>query len=327
MPAELIAQEPLQDRSGSRMLVLHRAEQRWEDREFRNLPEYLREEDCLVINNSKVFPSRLYGTRLQGTARLQVFLVEALTEDFRTWRALVRPGRKVTTGDRIRFSNALEADVVAWGEHGERTIHFGGDVDVLAEVQKIGHVPLPPYIHRSDTPQDRDRYQTTFARETGSVAAPTAGLHFTPEVLEQCRRAGAHIAEITLHVGLGTFAPLRSDEVEQNTLHAERYHVPCSELKQIRMARRRVAVGTTTVRALETVHSTGENAGTTNIFIYPGYSFQLVDSMVTNFHLPKSSLLMLVCAFAGREFTMSAYEHAVKEGYRFFSYGDCMLIL
>lgn len=327
LPEELIAQEPLPDRSASRMLVLHRSQQRWEDKNFRDLPHYLCQGDCLILNNSRVFPSRLYGTRSAGTARLQVFLVESLSQDHRTWRALVRPGRKVTRGDRIRFSDTLEAEVVAWGEFGERTVRFSEGVDVLAEVERIGHVPLPPYIHRSDVPQDRERYQTVFAKQSGSVAAPTAGLHFTPAMLDRCRAAGAEVAEVTLHVGLGTFAPLRSSSVEENTLHYEQYSVAAPELNRIASAGRRLAIGTTAVRTVESVYRSGEASGRTNIFIYAGFQFKAVNAMLTNFHLPQSSLLMLVCAFAGREFALAAYLHAVENRYRFFSYGDCMLIL
>ncbi len=308
------------------MLVLHRSEQRWEDRSFRDLPEYLQPGDCLILNNSRVLPSRLYGTRANGPARLQVFLIESVSDDGRTWRALVRPGRKVTPGDRIRFSETLETEVLAWGENGERTVRFN-DTDVFAELDRIGHVPLPPYIHREDDRTDRDRYQTVFARDRGSAAAPTAGLHFTPAILQQCRNAGVMIAEVTLHVGLGTFYPLHSNEVEANRLHEERFSIDSGTLVQVRNARRRIAVGTTSVRTLESVYATGAASGRTSIFIYPGYRFQAVDAMLTNFHVPKSSLLLLVCAFAGSPFALAAYAHAVEQRYRFFSYGDCMLIL
>jgi S-adenosylmethionine:tRNA ribosyltransferase-isomerase len=323
LPAECIAQEPLADRAASRMLVLHRDAQRWEDRAFRDLPEYLHPGDCLVLNNSKVFPSRLYGHRDGFTGRVEVFLTSPITADHKIWTALVRPGRKMRTGEVIRFSGQLSAKIVGRGGFGQRTIRFFCEGDIYDHLNTTGHVPLPPYIHRPDTAGDRERYQTVFAQKTGSVAAPTAGLHFTPEVLHRCREAGAEIAFITLHVGLGTFQPLHTEEVEAATLHSERFEIAAGDLARIRAAQRRVAVGTTSVRTLET----GRQSGETDIFIYPGYRFNMVDAMLTNFHLPQSSLLILVSAFAGREFVLSAYRHAVETGYRFFSYGDCMLIL
>jgi S-adenosylmethionine:tRNA ribosyltransferase-isomerase len=327
LPEELIAQEPAPDRDASRMLVLYRSEQRWEDRLFRELPEFVRPGDCLIVNNSRVFPSRLYGKRTSGTATIEVFLLRPLSEDEFTWEALVRPGRKVPVGEVIQFTDALQATVLERSEHGRRVLRFSGVDDLHAAFAEIGHMPLPPYIKRPDTPADRQRYQTVFARETGSVAAPTAGLHFTPEVLAACGKAGAIVAPVTLHVGLGTFAPLHAEVVEENQLHTERFHISACSLDTIRNATRRVAVGTTSVRAVESAYRQADRSGETNIFIYPGYQFRAIDAMVTNFHLPRSSLLMLVAAFAGREFTLAAYDHAVRERYRFFSYGDCMLIL
>jgi S-adenosylmethionine:tRNA ribosyltransferase-isomerase len=328
LPPEQIAQEPLEDRAASRMLVLHRSEGRWEDRAFRNLPRYLAAGDCLVLNDSRVFASRLYATRTAGPARIEVFLIRPVSDDRLTWQALVRPGRKVGVGERLTFSPSLCAEVLDRGEHGERTLRFScADADLLSEVDRIGHVPLPPYIRREDRPEDRQRYQTVYAQETGSVAAPTAGLHFTPEIIENCRASGADIARVTLHVGLGTFAPLHAETLDEVKLHFERYEITEEHLRRIRAAKRRVAVGTTSVRTLETVYTRGKPCGETDLFIRPGFHFQAVDAMVTNFHLPQSSLLMLVSAFAGREFTLAAYRHAVEQGYRFFSYGDCMLIL
>ncbi len=328
LPEELIAQEPLADRAASRMLVLHRSEQRWEDRLFRDIPQFIETGDCLVLNNSRVFPSRLFGTRASGTARVEVFLIRAVSPDHRTWQALVRPGRKLPVGERILFSDALTAEVLDRAEHGERTVRFEGEGgDIYAELDRYGHMPLPPYIHRPDRPEDRGRYNTVFAAVTGSVAAPTAGLHFTPEILERVRAAGAHTAQVTLHVGLGTFAPLHVEAVEDVRLHSERYSVDAAELETIRAARRRIAVGTTAARTVETVYTRNELAGDTDIFISPGYAFKAVDALLTNFHLPKSSLMMLVSALAGREFILDAYNYAVREQYRFFSYGDCMLIL
>ena len=284
--------------------------------------------DCLVVNDSRVFASRLFATRSSGPARIEVFLVKAVSEDGATWQALVRPGRKVAVGEKLTFAPTLSADVLERGEHGERIIRFEiGGAELLDEVNRLGHVPLPPYIRREDTPEDRARYQTVYAATTGSVAAPTAGLHFTPELLNACRDRGADVARVTLHVGLGTFAPLHVETLEEVRLHCERYCVTEDEILRIRGAKRRIAVGTTSVRTLETVYRHWRLAGETDIFIRPGHEFLAVDAMITNFHLPQSSLLMLVSAFAGYDFTRAAYRHAVDAGYRFFSYGDCMLIL
>jgi S-adenosylmethionine:tRNA ribosyltransferase-isomerase len=327
LPEELIAQEPLADRAASRMMVLYRAEGRWEDRSFRDFPSFVRSGDAVVLNDTKVFPSRLYGKRAGGTGRVEVFLVRGLDPYGRVWQALVRPGRKVPVGERLHFSETLFADILERGEHGLRTLRFETEKSVFDELDRYGHVPLPPYIRRADTPDDRTRYNTVFARERGSVAAPTAGLHFTPEILDKCRAAGASVEHVTLHVGLGTFAPLRADAVNDVELHNEYYEVSSAALETIRKAGRRIAVGTTSVRTLETVYATGRTGGETNLFISPGYRFRAADAMLTNFHLPRSSLIILVSAFAGRELTLEAYRHAVRERYRFFSYGDCMLIL
>jgi S-adenosylmethionine:tRNA ribosyltransferase-isomerase len=319
LPESSIAQEPLPDRAASRMLVLYRAEQRWEDRAFRDFPHFLHAGDCLVLNNSKVFPSRLFGTRVGFSGVVEVLLVQPISEDSKTWTALVHPGRKMRTRERVSFSG-VEAEVIGRGEYGERTLHFDYDGDFYQWLGHVGHVPLPPYIKRSDTAQDRERYQTVFARETGSVAAPTAGLHFTTEILDACREAGAGIAHVTLHVGLGTFQPVRGE-----TLHAERFHVAGEDAGKIRAAHRIICAGTTSVRAVESLFL--GKSGDTDLFIRPGFQFQRTNALLTNFHLPESSLLMLVCAFAGREFVLSAYEHAVRAGYRFYSYGDCMLVV
>jgi S-adenosylmethionine:tRNA ribosyltransferase-isomerase len=327
LPEELIAQEPLADRAASRMLVVHRAEGRFEDRMFRDLPQFIEPGDCLILNNSRVFPSRLLGVRCSGTARVEVFLIRAVSSDHRTWQALVRPGRKLPVGERIRFSDRLVCEVLERAEHGERTVRFEGEGDIYEELDRHGHMPLPPYIRRADRAVDRRRYNTVYSAITGSVAAPTAGLHFTPEMLDAVQEAGARIARVTLHVGLGTFAPLHVVAVADVRLHEERYSVEASELETIRTARRRIAVGTTATRTIETVYGGGELSGDTNIFISPGYSFRAVDALLTNFHLPQSSLMMLVSALAGRELILEAYRHAVRERYRFFSYGDCMLIL
>ena len=305
------------------MLVVDRASGSWEDHVFRDLPEYLKPGDCLILNDSKVFPARLLGRRVGG-GEVEVFLLRAEGGDGRTWQALVKPGRRMGVGERARFGE-VEAEVLARGEFGERTLRFdyGGDPRELFE--RIGHVPLPPYIKRGDVAQDRERYQTVFAREAGSVAAPTAGLHFTEEILEACRGAGAEIAHVTLHVGLGTFQPLRVEEVEAVKLHEESFSIGEESVRKVRAAGRRVCVGTTSVRAVESAWR--GRTGETDLFISPGFEFQATGAMLTNFHLPKSSLLMLVCAFAGREKTLAAYRHAVEAGYRFYSYGDCMLVV
>jgi S-adenosylmethionine:tRNA ribosyltransferase-isomerase len=230
-------------------------------------------------------------------------------------------------GERVEFSDGLEGEVIARGEFGERTVRFHGDVNLFQEFEKIGHVPLPPYIKRADEPADRERYQTVYAREKGSVAAPTAGLHFTTEVLEACRARGAEVAYVTLHVGLGTFQPLHAERVEDGRLHAERYRVSEENAAKMRAARRVVAVGTTSVRTIESAWGEGRMSGETDIFIYPGYEFRGVGALLTNFHLPRTSLLLLVCAFAGTELALAAYRHAVEMRYRFYSYGDCMLVV
>jgi S-adenosylmethionine:tRNA ribosyltransferase-isomerase len=323
LPGDLIAQEPLPDRGGSRMLVVHRTTGKWEDRMFREFPSYLKPTDCLVLNDSRVLPSRLYGRREHGTGQVEIFLTKPVSSDGLTWEALVHPSRKMRTGERVLISDDLSAEILSRAEFGERTVRLRPVGDLITILDRVGHVPLPPYIRRDDTPADRERYQTVFAREPGSSAAPTAGLHFTPEILEACRAAGASIAHVTLHVGLGTFQPLRPDTLEGVQLHKESFVVPPAAIQAMDQAQRIVAVGTTAVRAIESDPSSAE----TDLFIYPGFQFRRTGVMLTNFHLPKSSLLVLVCAFAGRELALEAYRYAVSEKYRFYSYGDCMLII
>ena len=318
LPEELIAQQPLAARDASRMLVVDRATGTWQDRMFRDFPSYTREGDCLVLNDSRVFPSRLYGRREHGTGRVEIFLTRQISAN--TWEALVRPGKKMRTGERVAISDDLSAEILGRGEFGERVVRLHPHGDLFEVLERVGHVPLPPYIRRPDTPRDRSRYQTVFAQERGSVAAPTAGLHFTPEILVQCR---AEIARVTLHVGLGTFQPLHGDVVEEITLHEESFIVPPEARRAIDRANRVIAVGTTSVRAMES----DWDQPVTRLFLYPGAKFHRTGAMLTNFHLPKSSLLILVCAFAGKDLALAAYRHAVDEKYRFFSYGDCMLIL
>jgi S-adenosylmethionine:tRNA ribosyltransferase-isomerase len=351
LPEELIAQEPLADRAASRMLHLDRCAGKLRDCEFRQFPEMLRTDDLLVVNNTRVFPARLFGRRkgvrsqpvspknpaardfLHG--RVEVLLTKQLEADPQTWEALVRPGRKIGVGERLYFGDHDElcAEVVSRGTFGERTVKFDSAPDFFGTVGRLGHVPLPPYIARDDRHEDRERYQTVYAQQAGSVAAPTAGLHFTPEVLERVRTRGVEIAEITLHVGLGTFQPVRVERVEEVKLHSERYEISerAAELigSALKAERRIVAVGTTTVRTLEFAISHGgirEQSGEADIFISPGFQFRVVGAMLTNFHLPQSTLLMLVSAFAGAEVRRRAYEHAVRERYRFYSYGDCMFV-
>ena len=354
LPQESIAQEPLADRAASRLLHLTRDGKRLEDRHFREFPDLLRGDDLVVLNNTRVFPARLFGHR-SGTHSQPVsprnpaakeFLkgkVEALLtspaeersgESPLVWQALVRPGRKIGVGERLTFSEELHAEVLGRGEFGERTLRFEPVLDFVAAVERVGHVPLPPYIGREDRTGYRERYQTVYAQQRGSVAAPTAGLHFTPETLEHLRVRGIETAEITLHVGLGTFQPVHAEVVEEHRLHRERYSIGEESARKINAAlsagRRIVAIGTTTVRTLEYAASQATplqaGSGQADIFIYPGFQFRVVGAMLTNFHLPKSTLLMLVSAFAGREFTLDAYRHAVEHKYRFYSYGDCMFV-
>ncbi len=332
LPRELIAQEPPAERGASRMLVVSRAQRTFHDDVFSSFSRYIRPGDCLVLNNTRVFPARLHGTRNTNLgARVEVFLLEAEDESQSVWRCVVRPGKRVLMGDSILFPLGLRAEVLSHGAFGERIVRFHSfTTQPVSEIlEEIGEMPLPPYIERAPNAIDSERYQTVFAKRSGSVAAPTAGLHFTPEILEQCSAAGAKVAEVTLHVGLGTFAPLRAAKVERVQLHEERFEIGAAAAQAMREAARIFCVGTTSVRTVETALSQGglrAISGSTNIFIYPGFHFRATGALLTNFHLPESSLFMLVSAFAGRELTLAAYRHAVKERYRFFSYGDCMLI-
>ena len=358
LPGELIAQQPLADRAASRLLHVNRERDLLEDCRFRDFPDLLRPDDLLVFNNTKVLPARLYGHRSGSRAQkvsqqnpaakdflrgqVEVLLTKQLSAP-NEWEALVHPGRKLGIGERVYFggdadekSHQLAAEIVGRGTFGERHLRFDPVDDFFAVLSRVGHIPLPPYIDRSDRPEDREHYQTVYAKPLGSVAAPTAGLHFTPEILERIRQRGVETAELTLHVGLGTFQPVRVEVVEQHKLHTERFDIPLETAERIQRARdagrRIVAVGTTTVRTLEYAARQGGDGritaqqGEADIFIYPGFSFRVVRAMLTNFHLPKSTLLMLVSAFAGRERVLRAYKHAVAEHYRFYSYGDCMFV-
>ena len=397
LPPERIAQEPLADRAASRLLHLDRRTGSICDRRFRDFPGLLRPDDLLVVNNTRVFPARLYGHRSGHRAqpvsprnpaahdflrgRVEVLLTRQLSTDPNEWECLVHPGRKIGIGEKLYFGDPpeLEAEVIERSSFGERRIRFASVPDFFTRVERLGHVPLPPYIDRDDRPDDRERYQTVYAQARGSVAAPTAGLHFTAEILQQIRARGIHVAEITLHVGLGTFQPVRVEKVEDHHLHRESYQISPEAAQAINDAkaagRRIVAVGTTTVRTLEyaaslwetsavtqvsapghpiaqeacamgtptpganlghqeVTHSQGkvfedrlqDGGGEADLFIYPGYQFRIVGALLTNFHLPQSTLLMLVCALGGKDFVMEAYRHAVDENYRFYSYGDCMFV-
>jgi S-adenosylmethionine:tRNA ribosyltransferase-isomerase len=345
LPPELIAQSPPEQRGLSRMLAMDRSSGALRDLQFYDFPSLLRSGDLLVLNDSRVIPARLYARRTtvrdrqESTALIEVLLTEPAGEN--RWRALVKPGKRVAVGERLTFSSSagaieLEAEVLDRGEFGERLIEFTPVADFFAAIDLIGHMPLPPYIHREDAETDRERYQTVFSRDRGSVAAPTAGLHFTPEILDAITAREVEIARITLHVGLGTFAPLRVESLAEVRLHRERYTLSAETAEAINRAvsegRRIVAAGTTVVRTLEHCAQQAkgcplqDHSGETQIFISPGFQFRLVGALLTNFHLPQSSLLMLVSAFAGREPVLAAYCHAVEQKYRFFSYGDCMFI-
>jgi S-adenosylmethionine:tRNA ribosyltransferase-isomerase len=357
LPDELIAQEPLAVRDASRMLHLERNTSQWSDEVFRDFPERLRPGDLMIFNNTRVFPARLYGRREGKRAhavspnnhspaardflhgRIEVLLTRQISTEPNDWECLVRPGRKIGAGERLFFGEGdeIEAEVLARAEFGERLIRFKPVVDFFAALDRIGHVPLPPYIVRADSSRDRERYQTVYAEPRGSVAAPTAGLHFTPEILDRIRQRGVETVEITLHVGLGTFQPIRVKRVEDHKLHAEPYSISPDAAyainQALKNARRVIAVGTTTVRTLEHAVRAGASAGSivagagaADLFIYPGFEFKVVKAMLTNFHLPQSSLLMLVSAFGGKENILRGYQHAVSEKYRFYSYGDCMFI-
>jgi S-adenosylmethionine:tRNA ribosyltransferase-isomerase len=353
LPREQIAQCPLPARDASRLLLLDRGRQEWADRQFLELPELLEGGELLVFNNARVIPARLFGRRagihseppskasarehLTGT--VEVFLSKRMAAD--TWEALVRPGRKLPVGERVIFGRGeLTAEIVGRGELGLRTVRFlSHDQNSPAEhIDRLGHVPLPPYIEREDEGSDRERYQTVFATKPGAVAAPTAGLHFSQQMLARLRERGIEMRELTLDVGLGTFQPIHARALEEHVMHEEAYEISEETAEAVARARREgrpvLAVGTTVVRALEdsaqrspggkSVLAPGRAAA--RIFITPGHVFRVVDALVTNFHLPRSTLLALVCAFAGRETVLRAYRHAVEAGYRFYSYGDCMLI-
>ena len=370
LPEELIAQHPPAVRGASRMLCVDRATSALHDDTFRNLPHLLRPGDLLILNDSRVLPARLYATRAHSaqtqagspdpSGRIEVLLTQQTAPH--TWSALVRPAKKVVPGETLLFyltdpvphssqshrdewdphpPNApiLTAEVLSAGEFGERILRFLPDPDFLAKLDRIGHMPLPPYLHRPDQAEDKSRYQTVYASQPGSAAAPTAGLHFTPEILDGLKARGIQVETLTLHVGLGTFQPVRVERLEAIRLHTEHYTLPAATASAVNLAlregRRIIAAGTTVTRTLEHCAGTGHlepHSGSTSIFLSPGHRFRIVSGLLTNFHLPQSTLLMLVSAFLGegeqgRDRALAAYAHAIRERYRFFSYGDCMLII
>ena len=339
LPEELIAQKPADKRDASRLLVVHRETGETEHRHFYDILEYLNEGDCLVLNNSKVLPARLYGIKDGTGAKVEFLLIKRIDGDH--WETMVRPGKRLKPGDSVMFSEdpLLKADIIDYGNDGTRIVEFSYDGIFMERLEEIGSMPLPPYIERQSENEDRDRYQTVYCREEGSVAAPTAGLHFTEELLEKARAKGVELAYVTLHVGIGTFRPVKCENIEDHSMHFEEYHIDEETADIINRAkaegRRVISVGTTSTRTVESAAYFDEEKGcwqvrsgenSTGIFIYPGYEFRIIDSLITNFHLPKSTLLMLISALYDRERILEVYQEAIRERYRFFSYGDAMFI-
>ena len=336
LPKELIAQHPLKNRDESRLMVLNKDNQTIEHKTFKDIIDYLEPGDCLVINNTKVIPARLYGIKVNETdehepAHVEFLLLKQIEKDI--WEVMVRPGKKLKTGVKVNFGEGLlQAEILEMLENGNRKVKFYYEGIFNEILDQIGLMPLPPYI--TEKLKDKDRYQTVYAKHEGSAAAPTAGLHFTPELLEKIKAKGVEIAKVTLHVGIGTFRPVKVENIEEHNMHTEHFYIKQEEADKINKAKenghRVIAVGTTSCRVLETVADENgrlkETEGDTNIFIYPGYKFKCIDNLITNFHLPESTLIMLVSALAGKDFIMKAYETAVEEKYRFFSFGDAMLI-
>jgi S-adenosylmethionine:tRNA ribosyltransferase-isomerase len=343
LPEELIAQHPLGRRDASRMLVVNRAGVSWRDGSFSEFPSELREGDCVAVNNTRVFPARLEGRREPTGGRVELLLVRRREDlEGETWEALARPARRLDAGGRVTFGDGrLSAEIISATDDGaRRVVRFHAEGDFASLLEEFGRMPLPPYIKRESEDlatrdEDRERYQTVYAASSGAIAAPTAGLHFTPEVFERLRERGVRVAELTLHVGYGTFAPVRAEDLSSHSVAPESFEISAEAADALNETRERgnriVAVGTTTVRALESSADergrVGAGRGETGLTITPGYRFRAVDAMLTNFHLPRSSLLVLVSAFAGRELVLAAYRHAVGAGYRFYSYGDCMLVV
>ena len=331
LPQELIAQDPLEDRSGSRLLVLDKESGEIEHRTFRDIKEYLEPGVCLVINDTKVIPARLIGSKVGTNAKIEILLLKRKENDI--WETLVKPGKKAKPGTKISFGEGLLiGEVLDVVDEGNRLIQFSYEGIFEEILDQLGQMPLPPYI--THQLEDKNRYQTVYAKHSGSAAAPTAGLHFTPELLEEIKESGVEIAHVTLHVGLGTFRPVKVENIQEHHMHSEFYRIEASEAEKINRAKREghrvICVGTTSCRTVESAAkpdgTLSECSGWTEIFIYPGYRFKVLDCLLTNFHLPESTLIMLVSALAGREHVLHAYEEAVKERYRFFSFGDAMLI-
>lgn len=331
LPEELIAQDPLEDRSGSRLLVLDKESGKTEHHIFREIINYLDEGDCLVINDTKVIPARLIGSRIGTDAKIEVLLLKRKENDI--WETLVKPGKKAKVGTRISFGDGLlVGEVVDIVEEGNRLIRFEYEGIFEEILDRLGQMPLPPYI--THQLEDKNRYQTVYAKNSGSAAAPTAGLHFTPELLKQIEEKGVQIARVTLHVGLGTFRPVKVDNILEHHMHSEFYQIGEEAAEKINTAKaagkKVIAVGTTSCRTIESAAKSDgtiePTSGWTDIFIYPGYQFKVLDSLITNFHLPESTLVMLVSALAGREHVLNAYQEAIRERYRFFSFGDAMFI-
>ena len=333
LPKELIAQHPLEKRDESRLMVLHRDTKQIEDKTFKDIIDYLEPGDCLVRNNTKVIPARLYGKIIgKNTEKLVEFLLLKQLEN-NNWEVMVRPGKKLRTGVKVNFGDGLlEAEILEVMENGNRKAHFKYEGIFNEILDKIGLMPLPPYI--TEKLEQKDRYQTVYAKYDGSAAAPTAGLHFTQELLDKIKEKGVEIANVTLHVGIGTFRPVKVENIEEHKMHTEHYYIKQEDADKINKAKRKghkiIAVGTTSCRVLESIAKENgevkETEGDTSIFIYPGYEFKCIDRLITNFHLPESTLIMLVSSLATKEFIMEAYNKAVQEKYRFFSFGDCMLI-
>jgi len=331
LPEELIAQTPLKDRASSRLMVLHRNDKTIEHKHFSDIIDYLHKGDCLVLNNTRVIPARLYGEKENTGGKIEFLLLKRI--DTFTWEVILKPGRKAKEGARFTFGNGiLKAEVIEVKEDGNRIVRFKFDGIWEEILDRLGEMPLPPYIHEKLT--DRERYQTVYSKIEGSAAAPTAGLHFTEELISKIKEKGIEIAYVTLHVGLGTFRPVSVDNVEDHKMHSEYYEIPPETAKIVNRTKKNggriVAVGTTSVRTLETCGdengNVAEQCGNTEIFIYPGYKFKVVDALITNFHLPESTLMMLVSALYSKEEIFKAYETAVAEKYRFFSFGDAMYI-
>ena len=330
LPEELIAQHPYDKRDEARLMILNREENKYEHKVFKDIIDYLKPGDCLVINNTKVLPARLYGKKDTG-ANVEFLLLKRIEGDY--WEAMVRPGNKLRPGAKVEFGNGLlKAEVLEVLDGGNRKVKFEYEGIFNEILDQIGLMPLPPYI--KETLKEKDKYQTVYAKHDGSAAAPTAGLHFTEELLEEIKAKGIEVANVTLHVGIGTFRPVKVENIEEHSMHSEHYYIKKEDVEKINNAKRNgnrvIAVGTTSCRVLESVADENgmmkEIESDTNIFIYPGYKFKCIDCLITNFHLPESTLIMLVSALAGKGFVMSAYEEAVKEKYKFFSFGDAMFI-